>query len=60
MEIDFGIVNGFMLPTTLTAKIDEPHLALSVNGEFKDYTFDFASAYSTGRNLEYPARRPML
>jgi hypothetical protein len=33
-------VGGFFLPETMTADIDEPHLALSANADFKDYDFD--------------------
>ncbi len=44
MDVDFGSVDGFMLPRTLTADINETHLALSANAQFKNYTFAFASA----------------
>lgn len=33
-------VDGFFLPTTMTADIDEPHIALSANADFKDYDFN--------------------
>jgi hypothetical protein len=33
-------VGGFLLPTTMDAKIDEPHIALTANADFKDYNFD--------------------
>jgi hypothetical protein len=46
MEINFGMVDGFLLPATLSAEIDEPHLALSANGQFKNYTFDVNIASS--------------
>lgn len=32
-------VDGFVLPVTMDADIDEPHIALSANADFKDYTF---------------------
>ena len=50
MEINFGNVNGFMLPATLTAQIDEPHLALTADGKFKNYTFDAEPASTAQRN----------
>jgi hypothetical protein len=34
-------VDGFFLPATMTADIDEPHIALSANADFKDYDFSF-------------------
>jgi hypothetical protein len=39
MNIMYGMIGSFMLPATLTADINEPHLALSANGTFTDYTF---------------------
>jgi hypothetical protein len=44
MNITFGAVDGFQLPATLSAEIDEPHLALSADGTFENYAFDFESA----------------
>lgn len=44
MNVNFGRVGGLMLPASLTADIDEPHLDLSASAQFKDYTFAFASA----------------
>lgn len=32
-------VDGFFLPQSMTAQIDEPHIALSASADFKDYTF---------------------
>jgi hypothetical protein len=32
-------VNGFLLPVTMKADINEPHLALSASADFKDYAF---------------------
>jgi hypothetical protein len=34
-------VDGFLLPATMTADIDEPHIALSANADFEDYDFSF-------------------
>lgn len=39
MNVKFGNVNGFLLPTSLTADIDVPHMALSASADFKDYLF---------------------
>ncbi len=39
MHVTSSDVDGFFLPENLTADIDEPHLALSANADFKDYTF---------------------
>lgn len=44
MNVKFGDVDGFMLPTSLTADIDAPHMALSADGEFKNYLFGSNSA----------------
>lgn len=44
MNVNFGLVDGFMLPANLTADINEPHMALSANAEFKNYSFDFTAA----------------
>lgn len=40
MNVNFSQVNGFLLPATLTADIDEPHLPMRANAEFTNYTFD--------------------
>jgi hypothetical protein len=32
-------VGPFLLPTTMDAKIDEPHMALTADADFKDYIF---------------------
>ena len=40
MKITPAVVNGFLLPQTLTADIDEPHLSLSADAAFKNYAFD--------------------
>lgn len=39
MRVASSDVDGFFLPESVTADIDEPHLALSANADFKDYTF---------------------
>lgn len=39
MHVSSSDVDGFFLPQNVTADIDEPHLALSATGDFKDYTF---------------------
>lgn len=39
MSVNEGTIGGYLLPMTLTADIDEPHLALSCNADFKDYDF---------------------
>ena len=33
-------INGFLLPVTMKADINEPHLALSASADFKDYDFN--------------------
>jgi hypothetical protein len=43
MNVKYGMVDGFMLPATLTAEVDVPHMALTANGQFKDYRFEFPS-----------------
>ncbi len=40
MDVSCSNVDGFLVPATLTADIDEPHLALSANADFTDYDFD--------------------
>ena len=39
MDVTFAEVDSFLLPATLTADIDEPHLPLTANAEFKNYRF---------------------
>src|SRR5579871_2817670 len=39
MHVNSSEVDGFLLPASLSAEIDEPHLALSANADFKDYEF---------------------
>jgi hypothetical protein len=39
MSVNSSNVSGFFLPVTLTAQIDEPHLALSASADFTDYDF---------------------
>jgi len=38
-KVSSGDVDGFFLPETMSADIDEPHMALSANADFKDYSF---------------------
>jgi hypothetical protein len=38
-KVSSSNVDGFMLPATMTATIDEPHIALSGNATFNDYNF---------------------
>ena len=38
-RLNISDVDGFFLPATMTADIDEPHIALSANADFKDYDF---------------------
>ncbi|HEX4012800.1 MAG TPA: hypothetical protein VHX17_02785 [Candidatus Cybelea sp.] len=40
MKITPAMVNGFLLPQTLSADIDEPHLPLSADAAFKNYAFN--------------------
>jgi hypothetical protein len=44
MNVTFRSVSGFMLPSGLTADIDEPHMPLSASAQFTDYAFDGGSA----------------
>jgi hypothetical protein len=39
MNVNCSDVNGFLVPASLSANIEEPHLALSANADFKDYAF---------------------
>jgi hypothetical protein len=50
MNVNLSNVDGFLLPVTLTADIQEPHLALSANADFEDYAFNSdLQAHSTSR-----------
>jgi hypothetical protein len=40
-RVNTSNVDGFLLPVTMTAEIDEPSIALSANADFKDYDFGF-------------------
>jgi hypothetical protein len=42
MDVSVSDFGGFLLPATLTADIDRPHLPLSANAAFKDYAFTVA------------------
>jgi hypothetical protein len=39
MNVTEATIAGFLVPQALTADINEPHLALSCNADFKDYNF---------------------
>jgi hypothetical protein len=39
MDVKYGSVDGFMVPASLTASINVPHVSLSASGVFKDYSF---------------------
>jgi hypothetical protein len=45
MKVKCSNVNGFMLPAGLSAEIDEPHLALSADAAFEDYSFAATPAH---------------
>ena len=49
MTVTRSNINGFWLPATLTADIDQPHMALSASADFKDYDFT-AEANNSVRN----------
>jgi hypothetical protein len=38
-RVNLNNVDGFLLPATMTADIDEPHIALSANADFENYDF---------------------
>lgn len=44
MNVKFGDVDGFRLPTSLTADVDVSHMALSADADFKNYLFSTNSA----------------
>jgi hypothetical protein len=44
MNVTFSQIGAFMLPTTLRADIQQSHLLLSANAEFKDYAFSSEGA----------------
>lgn len=39
MKITPALVNGFLLPQTVSADIDEPHLSMSADAAFTNYAF---------------------
>ena len=43
-QVSNSTVNGFLLPVTMKADINEPHLALSASADFKDYDFNSTAA----------------
>jgi hypothetical protein len=49
MQVRSSNVDGFVLPMAMIAEIDEPHIALSANADFKDY--DFAGEPQAQTNL---------
>ena len=42
MDVSVSEFDGFLLPATLTADIDKPHMPLSASAAFKDYEFTVA------------------
>ena len=42
MDVSVSEFDGFLLPATLTADIDKPHMPLSANAAFNDYEFAVA------------------
>jgi hypothetical protein len=57
MNVKFGAVGGFRLPTSLTADIDVPHMALSANADFTNYSFGSSSAGPSPTPSSSPAAR---
>lgn len=39
MNVNYGLVNGFMVPLKLSSDINEAHTSFSANADFEDYTF---------------------
>jgi hypothetical protein len=48
MDVGLSEFDGFLLPATLTADIDKPHMPLSANAAFKDYQFAVARQPGAG------------
>jgi hypothetical protein len=46
-EVSNSDVNGILLPVAMKADINEPHLALSANADFEDYTFNSTAQSNT-------------
>lgn len=44
MNVTFQSIDGHMLPATLNADIDEPHMALSASAQFTNYAFAVQAA----------------
>lgn len=47
MQVNTSTVGGFLLPVAMKADINEPHLALSANADFKDYAFNSTAESNT-------------
>jgi hypothetical protein len=48
MDVSDSAFGGFVLPATLRADIDKPHMPLSANAAFKDYAFNIAPRVPAG------------
>ena len=46
-EVSNRPVDGFLLPVTMKADINEPHIALSASADFKDYAFNSTADSNT-------------
>lgn len=46
-QVNNSTVDGFLLPVTMKADINEPHLALSASADFKDYDFNSTAESNT-------------
>lgn len=51
LDVKVSDVDGFLLPQTLTADINKPHMPLSADADFKDYDFAVARQSSSGGTL---------
>jgi hypothetical protein len=56
MDVKFAKVDGFMLPATLTADVNEPFAPFSASAVFKDYSFGFATTAPPSRSMQRPPR----
>jgi hypothetical protein len=50
MDVKYGSIDGFMVPASLTATINVPHVSLSASGVFKDYSFATLGRTDPGSN----------
>jgi hypothetical protein len=57
MNVKFGDVNGFRLPASLTADVDVPHMSLSANADFTNYSFASNAADPSPAPLTSPSAR---